>query len=393
MHNIDTLALKLQPHYAHFDVANRLMFSGHSHQAWPDVALEGLREGFLEAASLVDEKWSNAFHKTEVLRSYLRHFYDDPDGKYTLSQNTHDVLVRLLSSFDWKNGRIITTDGEFHTVFRQTKRLEDIGVRVDRISVFPLESILDRFEQALKESATVAIVSRVFFSNALILNELPAIAKLCREKGVPLIIDDYHGTNVIPISLRESDMMDTFWLIGGYKYLQWGEGNCFLRFPKDCALKPVITGWFSTFGTLTLDRNKVGIQFDDGDNLFLGGTYDPISQYRAAKVVGFFNEMGLDPSVLEHQYRSQVQMFLDAFRELDIPKGRLELLHDVPATSRGGFVALKSPVAGEIRTKLKEYGMFTDHRGEVLRIGFAPYISSTQIEESVRLIRKVIDKL
>jgi kynureninase len=391
MHNIDTLALKLQPHYSHFDVSNRLLFSGHSHQAWPDVALEGLQEGFLEAAKYVDEKWSHAFKKSDVLRAYLRRFYDDPDGRYTVSQNTHDVLVRLLSSFDWTNGRIVTTDGEFHTVFRQMKRLEDVGVKVDRVPVFPLKGIAERFAEALKQHATVVIVSRVFFMNALVLDELPAIARLCKEKNIPLIVDDYHGTNVIPISLREMDMTDTYWLIGGYKYLQWGEGNCFLRFPKNCSLKPVITGWFSTFGSLTLDRDKVGIQFDEGDNLFLGGTYDPISQYRAAKVVAFFDEMGITPDGLERQYRTQIQMVRDTFKALHFPEQKLRLQHDVSATATGGFVALESPKAGEIRVKLREQGMFTDHRGNILRIGVAPYLSSSQIDAAMHLLRKVVD--
>ncbi len=390
MHNIDTLALKLQPHYSHFDVANRLLFSGHSHQAWPDVALEGLKEGYVEAARYVDEKWSHAFKKSDVLRAYLRRFYDDPEGRYTVSQNTHDVLVRLLSAFDWKNGRIVTTDGEFHTVYRQTKRLEDVGIKVDRVPVFPLQGIRDRFEIALREPATVVIVSRVFFMNALVLDELPEIARLCRQKGVPLIVDDYHGTNVIPISLTEMDMTDTYWLIGGYKYLQWGEGNCFLRFPKQCDLKPVITGWFSTFGSLTQDREKVGIQFDDGDQLFLGGTYDPISQYRAAKVVQFFEEMGMSPQILERQYRTQIQMIRDTFKAEGFPEQSLRLVHNVPSSATGGFVAMESPKAGEIRVKLREHGMFTDHRGNVLRIGVAPYISSAQIEQAMKLLKSVV---
>ena len=36
---IDSLALSLQPFYSKFKVAERLLFSGHSHQAWPDAAI------------------------------------------------------------------------------------------------------------------------------------------------------------------------------------------------------------------------------------------------------------------------------------------------------------------------------------------------------------------
>jgi len=393
MHNIDELALKLQPHYKHFDVANRLMFSGHSHQAWPDVALEGLTEGFMEAAKMVDEKWSSAFDKVDVLRGWLRTFYDDPEGLYTVSQNTHDVLVRMLSSFNWNRGRIVTTDGEFHTVYRQVKRLEEVGVSVERVPVFPLKGIAERIRLALHTPTTVVIVSRVFFMNALVLDELPQIAAICRERNVPLVVDDYHGTNVIPISLRDTQLDDAYWLIGGYKYMQWGEGNCFLRYPSNCTLKPVITGWFSSFGSLTLDREKTGILFDDGDNRFLGGTYDPISQYRAARVVRFFEEMGISPELLERQYRTQVQMIRDGFKRLDLPEDMIRLKHDVPATSTGGFVALETPHAGIIRTILRERGMLTDHRNTILRLGAAPYVSASQISDALNLLKDVVKQI
>jgi len=388
--SIDELALSLQPHYRHFDVANRLLLSGHSHQAWPDVALEGMQEAFWDAARYVDEKWERAFSKTEVLRSYLRTFYDDPTGRYTVSQNTHDVLIRLLSSFNWNPGRIITTDGEFHTVYRQTQRLEEEGVQVDRIPSLPTDQLYAHLEKALATPATVVIISRVFFMNALIVHDLPKIAALCRDKKVPLIIDDYHGTNVVPLSLRATEMEDTFWLIGGYKYLQWGEGNCFLRFPQECSLRPVITGWFSSFGSLSADREKTGIRYDDGDNLFLGGTYDPVSQYRAARVVEFFQHMGLTPERLQQQYRAQVHYLRELFTSLDLPKTSIQLKHTVSADQTGGFVALESAHAGLIRTKLLEHGVFTDYRNQTLRMGVAPYLSTAQIEEAMLTLKRVV---
>jgi len=99
---IDSLANRLTPHYSHFDVGNRLLFSGHSHQAWPDVALEGLKNSFQTAATEVDNKWNLAFEQAEILRNYLRNFYDDPEGRYCLTENTHLLLVSWLSSFDLK---------------------------------------------------------------------------------------------------------------------------------------------------------------------------------------------------------------------------------------------------------------------------------------------------
>ena len=89
MHNFDQLAAQLTPHYSYFKVGQRLLFTGHSHQAWPDAALAGQAEAFAVAAESVDEKWHTAFARTDVLRGYLRQWYDDPQrpvlpgGKYS----------------------------------------------------------------------------------------------------------------------------------------------------------------------------------------------------------------------------------------------------------------------------------------------------------------------
>lgn len=69
MSEIDSLALSLQPHYSRFNVSERLLFTGHSHQAWPDTAFEGLNEYMDLVSGSVDLKWEKAFEKTEILRN------------------------------------------------------------------------------------------------------------------------------------------------------------------------------------------------------------------------------------------------------------------------------------------------------------------------------------
>ena len=50
----------LARHYSRFRVAERLLLTGHSHQAWPDVAFEAQQQAWLDAAELVDDKWERA---------------------------------------------------------------------------------------------------------------------------------------------------------------------------------------------------------------------------------------------------------------------------------------------------------------------------------------------
>ena len=47
----------LAPHYSAFRVDERLLLTGHSHQAWPDCGFDGQQAAWLDAARYVDDKW------------------------------------------------------------------------------------------------------------------------------------------------------------------------------------------------------------------------------------------------------------------------------------------------------------------------------------------------
>lgn len=394
MQDFDELALALQPHYSHFNVANRLLFTGHSHQAWPDVAFSGIQDYMRIVADRVDTKWDIGFEKTEVLRNYLRDFYDDPDGLYCREQNTHVMLVSWLSSFDLKTKpKIITTSGEFHSMSRQLKRLNEEGLNVVEIPHRGDQQLLEGIKAELDNSTAAVMISRIYFETAEINTKLSEIAAACREASVPLMIDDYHGTNVVPLSVHEENLEDCYILIGGYKYLQWGEANCFLRFPKDCDLRPAITGWFASFDTLDQPQTDGPVEFDDGDQRFATATYDPISQFRAAEVVTFFKKQGLSPVVLRNQYKSQVQYLTNLFDDHNSEGSGIRRSHNRPAEETGGFLSLTSPHARTIRSNLLAKGIFTDARDQILRLGPAPYTTSKQCQEVINALFEEIQKI
>jgi hypothetical protein len=94
--------------------------------------------------------------------------------------------------------------------------------------------------------------------------------------------------------------LDAAWVVGGgYKYLQLGEGNCFLRLPAHAEdLRPVVTGWYAEFGALADEHDPARVPYGRGAERFAGWTYDPTSHYRAARVFAFFAEQGLTPERL-----------------------------------------------------------------------------------------------
>lgn len=388
----DIFSTRLASHYTKFDVANRLLFTGHSHQAWPDVALDGMIEAFDVAASRVDTKWDVVFEKIGVMSDYLKLYYDDPDGHYTHSENTHHLIVRWISGLDLRSKpRIVTTDTEFYSLYRQLARLQEEGVEIVYVPALPLEGFAGRLEAALNDSTAAVMLSRVYFEHSLINIELPQVAQLCKAKEIPLMIDDYHGTNVVPLSVRESGLEDAFILIGGYKYMQWGEGNCFMRSPAVCDMRPVVTGWFSAFSTLKQPRSSV-VQYDSGAWRFYGATFDGTSAFRGAAVTKFFAQEGLTPKLLQKMYAEHVAHMKYTFLKLDLDPGIIRLAHNYPLVNNGGFLALRSPYAIKLFELLKAEGVLTDCRGEILRFGSAPYMTSRQIDQAFDILGNIVKK-
>ena len=388
---IDALASRLAPHYSRFRVSERLLFTGHSHQAWPDVAEQGLLEAFAAAADKVDDKWPPAMDRAERLRAYLRHWYNDSGGHYGLASSTHQLLVSWLSALDLAGKpHIVTTDGEFHSMHRQLQRLVEAGVRVRFVPVEPLDSLGERILLACEASTSAVMLSRVFFETSLINPHLEAVGLALRDRRIPMLVDDYHGTNVVPLSLASPGLANAYLVTGGYKYLQWGEGNCFLRYPRDCALRPVVTGWYSSFSSMQEPRHAGPSRFDEGEWRFASATYDPVSQYRAARVVGFFESQQLDASVLRDQSQRQTAMLRDEVLAADLDPALLSLAHPREPVANGGFLALKSPQAAALCEALADRGVRTDVRGNILRLGPAPYTSSAQIKAAISELRRCV---
>lgn len=374
----------LAPHYSRFRVSERLLLTGHSHQAWPDVGFDAQAEAWLDAARYVDDKWEYAFQKAERVRAGFGALLGDAGGGIALAGSTHDLLVRLLSALPLRTRpRLVTTDGEFHTIRRQLDRLAEEGIEVVRVAESPVESVAARLARAVDDRTALALVSAVFFDSGRIARGLDTVAERCRRHGAALLVDAYHALNVVPFSLAELGLLDAFVVGGGYKYCQLGEGNCFLRIPADCGLRPVVTGWYSEFTALA-ERSAAGqVAYGTGGDRFAGSTYDPASHYRAARVFEFFETEHLEPPMLRDVSQHQVGVLAAAFDALDLDPAAISRDRAVPLSELGGFFPLRSPNATSLTEALRDRSILTDARGDVLRFGPAPYLSDIQLRAAM----------
>ncbi len=376
----------LRPHYSAFltrpaGARPRLLLTGHSHQAWPDVARDGLLEAFTIAAEHVDDKWGAVFAAQDELRSHIANRIGGQPDELAFAPNTHELVVRFLSALPLaKRPHIVTTTGEFHAAFRQLRRLAEEGVDVTFVPAEPARTLAERLADAVTERTSAVIVSTVLFGTGTVVPGLEELVERAGRAGALVLLDAYHAFDIVPFRVPER----AFLVAGGYKYAQWGEGMCFLRVPAGCDLRPVYTGWFAGYADLADRRTEGAISYAaDGATRFAGSTFDPASTFRARAVARFFEAHAMTVDAL--RVTSLVQTARILAQVHDLPG--IAIATPLVDADRGGFVALRTPRARELSTQLREDGVFTDARGDILRLGPAPYLTDDEIDEALRLLR------
>lgn len=379
----------LARYYSRFKVSERLLLTGHSHQAWPDCSLAGQARAWHDAAEAADQKWERAFATAERVKRGISALLADDSGTYALAPNTHELVVRFLSALPLAaRPRLVTTDGEFHTLRRQLTRLAEEGLEVVRVPALPAAAVAERLAAAVNDRTAAVLASAVFFESAAIARGLDQVAHAAEHHGAELLIDAYHAVGVVPLSLCAEGLEGAFVVGGGYKYLQQGEGNCYLRVPPGRDLRPAVTGWYAEFEALA-EKHEGRVAYGPGAAAFAGATYDPTSHYRAAAVLDFWEQEGLTPDFLRAVSQHQVGRLIDRFDALDLPPDLAARNRSVPLAELGGFLALTSPKAGEICRELARHGVATDCRGNVLRLGPAPYLCDAQLDDAMALVGEV----
>jgi kynureninase len=356
-------------------------------------------EAFDDAADAVDDKWERADAKAEAVRAGVRVWLGDPGAEVALGASTHDLVVRFLSGLDLAGARrrLVTTGGEFHSLRRQLDRLAEAGIDVVRVATDPVGTLAARLAEAVDDDpgrTAAVLVSAVLYETARIVPHLGELADACRRRDVELLVDAYHALGPVPLPTAGTGLGDAWVVGGGYKYLQLGEGNCFLRLPPHAdRLRPVVTGWFADFEELAGDHDAPRVAYPAGAQRFAGATYDPTSHYRAARVMRFFAEHGLGPGLLHRSYQHQLAVLARCVDALDAPEDVISRDRATPLTGLGGFLALRSPHAARLQEALAGRGVHTDSRGSVLRLGPAPYLSDTQLEAAVGALGEAVREI
>ncbi|MFM5913480.1 MAG: class V aminotransferase [Chakrabartia godavariana] len=355
----------------------RLHFAAHSHHLWPDASFDGQMACWSDAASLADHKWDKVMGPVWAeAQQHIAAELSLPDpSSICFSPNTHDFLVRLVSSLPDRPVRVLATDGEFHSFTRQMARWVEAGEVILDLVAPP-----DLMTAAWAGGHDLIFASQVLFGTGEVIADLDLLASLGRPEGPWVVIDGYHGFMALPTDLSHAGA-HAFYLCGGYKYAMAGEGVAFLHAPPGFAARPEITGWYAAFDALS--ESGGGVSYAPDGRRFLGSTFDPSGLYRFNAVRRRLAEEGLTTAAISAHVTALQQQFATS-----AAMPGFSLLNPVGDGAQARFLAYRGAKAASLQQQLTARHVVTDVRGDVLRIGFGLYHDEEDVDRLVRIVAR-----
>lgn len=373
-------------------VPDRLHFAAHSHHPWPDVTREGHLQFWEDSVRYLDDKTEKRIF-AEVLpeaRKFLaRHLRLSTSIPIAMAPNTHELVYRLLSCFPTsRKFKALTTDSEFHSFSRQVTRLEEEGLcSVERVATQPFATFPERLlARARSGEFDLVYVSHVFFNSSYIFHEIDTLAAETPPATL-VAIDGYHAFGAIPIDLSRCGSR-IFYISGGYKYVQAGEGGCFMTLPTAAMeLRPRNTGWFAGFTALAGPQGS-GVAFPTDAFRFAGATMDPSAWYRFNAVMRLWEYEDIDVELIHSRVQTLQRRFLDRLAERPAPRltPEMRVLTGRDLERQGNFLTFDLPGAAQVQADLHKHNVITDSRGTRLRFGFGIYHDLVDVERLVETL-------
>ena len=184
---------------------------------------------------------------------YARLIGADPE-EVALTPSVTTGLASLASCFDLSGDRneIVISRNEFPTDQLVWQAAARRGGRV----VWVQGREAADFAAALGDKTAVVEASRASYLDGLVM-DAPALEASAREHGAFCIVDDFHGSGVVPLDVHALGC-DAL-VCGPYKYLLGTAGIAFVYVRREVVerLEPSITGWFAQRDFFAFDGTSI----------------------------------------------------------------------------------------------------------------------------------------
>jgi kynureninase len=287
----------------------------------------------------------------------------DPD-EVAIVPSVSSGLSSIATCIDFqRRHKIVLSDMDFPTDHYVWRAQERVGAKLDVVeSPDGIRIEEDDLIARIDDQTAVVNTNRVLFESSWLMN-LPPVIEAAHSHGAYLLVDDFHGTGVVPIDVHELGV--DFLLTGALKWLCGGQGIAFLYCRRELVerLEPRVVGWFGTEQPFQFDRS--GLRLRKDARRFETGTYALPQAWTASGGMEIILEVGVEAIRRRNQELTErvIERADEAGLEVRTPRDK---------SRRGGLARVHIP-GGEERVAhvlqaLFDRDVVLDKRGEALRI-------------------------
>ena len=293
-----------------------------------------------------------------------------------LMRSTNECINLIAGGFDLQKGdKVLVTDSEhpngiFPWLFLEHKGVETVFVKSKGgvVTVEDLEALVDNKTKVFQ-------VSAVTFSRGNA-NDLKALGKFCRDKGVIMVVDAMHAVGALPLDV-ESMYIDIM-ASGGQKLLHTMAGIAFL-FCSNRVLEritPSSAGQLSLIDAKDVTREDYSyeIRFKKSAARFEQGVENLLGMMLLQSNIEQILELGVE------NIRRRIWEINDLMSS-GLQKRGITVTSPTEGPLRSPLVAFNHPRGDELYKWLRENGVRMSCRRGVLRASLARYNNEEDIEK------------
>jgi selenocysteine lyase/cysteine desulfurase len=361
------VAITLDAFRARFPILARRVYVNSCSQGALSTDVEAAFGAFTALWHEGGSPWERWVGDVERLRGLFAASIGADEDEIAVMPSASAAIAAIATAlrFDGSRSRVVLGDFEFPTSAHVWLAQQARGASVAWATSDGDTLSIDAYAALVDERTLIVPATHICFRNGYRL-DIPALVRLCRERGAFCLVDDFQRTGSGPIDVHELGV--DFLVTGALKYQLGPSGIAYLYVRREliAQLEPLVTGWFGRVEPFAYDPKR--LDWAPTGRRFETGTPPVPNAYAAAAGIELLQSVGFE--TIARQIDALVERFISGARA----RG-LDVATPQDPARRGPLVVIRVPDAAGLVERLAKRGIIASSRGNGLRVSFHAYNS------------------